>query len=69
MAPYIKAAVRDLKAFREKRGYRPIPLAYVSSEDVPNRKLAAEYFACGDEGEAIELYGLNVYAWCGRSSY
>lgn len=68
-APYIKAAVRDLKAFRDKRGYRPIPLAYVTTDMQAVRKASAEYLACGDESSAIDLFGMNVYSWCGRSNY
>ncbi|RYP03499.1 hypothetical protein DL764_005103 [Monosporascus ibericus] len=69
VAPYFKAAVRDLKAFREQRGYRPIPLAYTATDSVFVRKVTAEYFACGDPSEAIELFGVNVYSWCGQSDY
>ncbi|RYP91525.1 hypothetical protein DL770_002371 [Monosporascus sp. CRB-9-2] len=69
LAPYFKAAVRDLKAFREQRGYRAIPLAYTATDSVFVRKATAEYFACGDPSEAIELFGLNVYSWCGQSDY
>ncbi|RYO79914.1 hypothetical protein DL766_003841 [Monosporascus sp. MC13-8B] len=69
VAPYVKAAVRDLKAFREKRGYRAIPLAYTANDSVFVRKVTAEYFACGDPSEAIELFGVNLYSWCGQSDY
>ncbi|RYP18891.1 hypothetical protein DL765_003679 [Monosporascus sp. GIB2] len=69
VAPYVKAAVRDLKAFRERRGYRAIPLAYTANDSVFVRKVTAEYFACGDPSEAIELFGVNVYSWCGQSDY
>ncbi|RYP72088.1 hypothetical protein DL771_004419 [Monosporascus sp. 5C6A] len=67
--PYAKAAVRDLKAFREQRGYRTIPLAYAAVDSVLLRKVTAEYLACGDPSEAIELFGMNVYSWCGQSDY
>lgn len=29
----------------------------------------ADYFACGDAEDAIEVFGLNTFAWCGNSSY
>lgn len=78
MAPYIKAAVRDMKAFRAQRGYRAIPLAYVAADLISLRRPTAEYLACSSSGEddddelassSIELFGMNVYSWCGQSNY
>ncbi|KAK4034255.1 Glucanosyltransferase-domain-containing protein [Parachaetomium inaequale] len=61
-APSLKAAARDLRAFRTARGYRPIPLAY-SAADVPAlRLLTAQYLTCGDASTAgIDLLGLNIF--------
>lgn len=61
VAPYIKAIVRDLKAFRDARGYRRIPISY-SSTDIANRQLSTkDYLACGSQDDAIEMFGMNVY--------
>lgn len=68
-APFVKAAARDVKAFRNARGYRPIPISYSSNDSGDDRVTAGEYLACGDEDDTIELYGLITYAWCGNSSY
>ncbi len=68
-APYIKAATRDIKIFRDARGYRPIPISYGASDVSSLRLLSAEYFACGDTSEKLDIFGLNVYSWCGNSSY
>jgi 1,3-beta-glucanosyltransferase GAS1 len=67
--PYIKAAARDMKAFRNARGYRKIPVAYSAADIVSIQQSTADYLACGDEVDSIEMYGLNAYSWCGNSSY
>ncbi|KAI4188613.1 MAG: hypothetical protein LQ346_005276 [Caloplaca aetnensis] len=69
-APYVKAAVRDIKAYRDSKNYRKIPIGY-SAADVPGlRPMLQNYLACGeDDAERAEFYSLNVYEWCGVSSY
>ncbi|KAL8913031.1 MAG: hypothetical protein Q9171_002099 [Xanthocarpia ochracea] len=69
-APYVKAAVRDMKAYRDSRNYRKIPIGY-SAADVPGlRPMLQNYLACGDnDAERAEFYSLNVYEWCGDSTY
>ncbi|KAL8896550.1 MAG: hypothetical protein Q9207_007656 [Kuettlingeria erythrocarpa] len=69
-APYVKAAVRDIKAYRDSKNYRKIPIGY-SAADVPGlRPMLQNYLACGeDDAERAEFYSLNVYEWCGDSSY
>ncbi|CAL8581598.1 hypothetical protein XPA_007287 [Xanthoria parietina] len=69
-APYVKAAVRDMKAYRDSKNYRKIPIGY-SAADVPGlRPMLQNYLACGDnDAERAEFYSLNVYEWCGDSSY
>ncbi|KAL9597248.1 MAG: hypothetical protein Q9179_004331 [Wetmoreana sp. 5 TL-2023] len=69
-APFVKAAVRDIKAYRDSKQYRKIPIGY-SAADVPGlRPMLQNYLACGDnDGERADFYSLNVYEWCGDSSY
>ncbi|KAL8989349.1 MAG: hypothetical protein Q9169_008377 [Polycauliona sp. 2 TL-2023] len=69
-APYVKAAIRDMKAYRDSRGYRKIPIGY-SAADVPGlRPMLQNYLSCGDnDAERAEFYSLNVYEWCGDSNY
>ncbi|KPI38321.1 1,3-beta-glucanosyltransferase gas2 [Cyphellophora attinorum] len=69
VAPYVKAAARDMKAFRNARGYRKIPMAYSAADVVVMQQATADYLACGDEADSIDMYGLNAYSWCGNSSY
>jgi len=68
-APFIKAAARDIKAFRIARGYRPIPVSYSAGDVAEYRVLTADYLACGEAEDAIDIYGMNIYSWCGNSSY
>ncbi|KAL8712649.1 MAG: hypothetical protein Q9220_003180 [cf. Caloplaca sp. 1 TL-2023] len=69
-APYVKAAVRDMKAYRDSKNYRKIPIGY-SAADVPGlRPMLQNYLACGDnDAERADFFSLNVYEWCGASSY
>ncbi|KAF2721262.1 glycoside hydrolase family 72 protein [Polychaeton citri CBS 116435] len=69
-APYLKAAARDMKAYRDKQGYREIPIGY-SAADVPAlRPNLQNYLACGDDpSEALDFYALNAYEWCGDNTF
>lgn len=31
--------------------------------------LTADYLSCGEADDAIDIYGMNIYSWCGNSSY
>ena len=66
-APYIKAVVRDVRAYRDARGYRKIPISYTAA-DVPELQLpTVSYLTCGDQDDAIEMFGMNVFSWCGKA--
>jgi 1,3-beta-glucanosyltransferase GAS1 len=69
-APYVKAATRDMKAYRDSKGYRKIPIGYSAADIATIRPMLQNYLACGtDTSDTIEFYGLNAYEWCGESSY
>jgi hypothetical protein len=64
-APYVKAAARDLKAYRAKKGYREIPVGYSAADISELRPMLQDYLACGsNSSESIDMYGLNAYEWC-----
>ncbi|KAG0652490.1 Glucan elongating glucanosyltransferase 3 [Hyphodiscus hymeniophilus] len=65
-APYIKAAARDLKAYRSSKGYREIPVGYSAADISELRPMLQNYLACGtNASESIDMFGLNAYEWCG----
>ncbi|KAI9797951.1 MAG: 1,3-beta-glucanosyltransferase gas1 [Piccolia ochrophora] len=68
-SPFVKAAVRDMKAYIKRRNYRPMGVGYATSDDENIRDGIASYFACGDEEERVDFYGYNIYSWCGDSDY
>lgn len=66
---FVKAAVRDMKAYIAAQNYRTIGVGYATSDDAEIREDIGEYFDCGDSSMAIDFLGYNIYSWCGNSSY
>lgn len=66
---FVKAAVRDTKQYISDKGYRSIPVGYSSNDDEHTRVKMADYFACGDSDEKADFYGINMYEWCGKSTF
>ncbi|EXJ85127.1 hypothetical protein A1O3_05802 [Capronia epimyces CBS 606.96] len=66
---FVKAAVRDTKAYIKKQNYRTIGVGYATNDDADIRVNLADYFDCGDRTDAIDFWGYNIYSWCGDSSY
>ncbi|KAI4199133.1 MAG: hypothetical protein LQ350_004823 [Teloschistes chrysophthalmus] len=74
--PYVKAAVRDIKAYMRQKEYRPIPIGYVN--DVLQGNAAAidsqskdtwEYLNCGGLADRIDFFGANIMTFCKGSTY
>ncbi|KAL8774995.1 MAG: hypothetical protein Q9209_000474 [Squamulea sp. 1 TL-2023] len=65
---FVKAAVRDVKAYILQKKYRPLGVGYATNDDDQRTELA-RYFNCGDPSASIDFWGYNIYSWCGRSSY
>jgi len=69
-APYIKAAARDMKAYRDSKGYRKIPIGYCAADIAELRPMLQNYLACGtNSSETIDIFGLNAYEWCGNADF
>lgn len=69
-APYIKAAVADMKAYRASKNYREVPIGYSAADIAELRPMLQNYLACGDNRDAaIDFYGLNSYEWCGTNTF
>lgn len=66
---FVKAAVRDTKAYIAAKNYRTIGVGYATNDDSTIRVDMADYFNCGDQSAAIDFWGYNIYSWCGQSSF
>ena len=66
---YVKAAVRDIKAYIAQKKYRTIPVGYATNDDADIRVDLASYFNCNSQAEGVDFWGYNIYSWCGDSSY
>ena len=66
---FVKAAVRDMKAYIKTNVNRPIGVGYATNDDAEIRTNLANYFDCGDTENSIDFWGYNIYSWCGDSSY
>lgn len=51
------------------KGGRWMGVGYAANDDAEIRVHMAQYFNCGDEAEAIDYWGYNIYSWCGKSSF
>lgn len=68
-APFVKAAARDMRAYIKSKGYRAIPVGYAGADVADLQIQLAEYLACGAATDGIDFYGINIYRWCGTSTY
>ncbi|KAI5276899.1 hypothetical protein E4T47_00020 [Aureobasidium subglaciale] len=67
---FVKAAVRDTKAYIASKGYRQLGVGYATSDDSDIRVNMADYFDCSsDTALNIDFWGYNVYSWCDPSTY
>lgn len=59
-----------MKAYAIAREYRTIPIGYFTNKDDAWYQQLGEYLVCGgDEGDAVDFYGVNAFQWCGDSSF
>ncbi|KAI0536170.1 family 72 glycoside hydrolase [Xylaria digitata] len=69
---YVKAATRDTKKYiadKMAKGGRWMGVGYAANDDAEIRVNMAQYFNCGNQDEAIDFWGYNIYSWCGKSSF
>lgn len=65
---FVKAAVRDMKSYILDKGWS-FPVGYSSNDDEDIRVAIADYFSCGDLDERADFFGINMYEWCGDSTF
>lgn len=66
---FVKAAVRDMKAYINSTADRWMGVGYAANDDAAIRDNMAHYFNCGDQDNAIDFWGYNIYEWCGQSTF
>ncbi|CCM06656.1 uncharacterized protein FIBRA_08940 [Fibroporia radiculosa] len=68
-APYIKAAVRDIKTYLSAHNYSQL-VGYTGTDSPNSRVTLPYYLACDeDESDIFDYWGINVYEFCGNSSF
>ncbi|KAF5375191.1 hypothetical protein D9758_000023 [Tetrapyrgos nigripes] len=74
VAPYVKAAARDIKAYLNSKSSSAL-VGYAAIDGKPNwRDPLANFLSCDPSGQndgatAIDIYGLNNYEWCGDDTF
>ncbi|OTA98323.1 carbohydrate-binding module family 43 protein [Hypoxylon sp. CI-4A] len=69
---FVKAATRDVKKYITDKiadGGRWMGVGYAANDDSEIRSNMAQYFNCGEQSNAIDFWGYNIYSWCGKSSF
>ncbi len=66
---YVKAAVRDVKAYIKANVERWMGVGYAANDDSDIRDNMAHYFNCGSQDSAIDFWGYNIYEWCGANTF
>lgn len=66
---FVKAAVRDTKAYIKSKGYHSMGVGYAADDDASVRANVANYFNCAQPSDTIDFWGYNIYEWCGDSNY
>lgn len=68
-APFVKAAVRDMREYINTKGYRALGVGYAMNHDPSIFNPASRFFDCGSQADVVDFLGLNIYSWCGDSTY
>jgi hypothetical protein len=64
---FVKAAVRDSKAYVKEKGYDK-GVGYAAADASTIRDQLADYMNCDTADDSVDFFGDNVYEWCGDSA-
>lgn len=59
-APYIKASIRDIKAYIAAQGYST-PVGYAATDNPDFNNALRQYLDCQSLNTSVDFYGLNTY--------
>ncbi|KAI5123704.1 hypothetical protein M0805_000300 [Coniferiporia weirii] len=69
IAPFIKAAARDVKAYLRSKGSN-ILVGYAAIDgDRSWLDPLANFLSCDSDADSLDLFGLNNYEWCGDDNF
>lgn len=61
--PFYKAAVTDLKRYRDSRGFRDIPIGYEHESAILLLDIV-QYLTCGNEPVTVDFLSIATWFWC-----
>ncbi|KAH6678554.1 Glucanosyltransferase-domain-containing protein [Halenospora varia] len=64
--PFLKAAMRDMRAYMVVNGYRPIPLGISAPNYSFNSDIAENFLSCGSISESVDFWAVRL-DWCDNS--
>ncbi|KAG9105878.1 1,3-beta-glucanosyltransferase gas1 [Ceratobasidium sp. 392] len=67
-APFIKAAVRDIKSYLKSKGSSAL-VGYSTVDASLIRDNVVQYLTCDKAETSVDIIGLNTYRWCGTDDY
>lgn len=59
-----------MKAYRDSKGYRNIPVGYSAADIAELRPMLQDFLTCGgNASDSVDFFALNSYEWCGDVDY
>lgn len=59
-----------MKAYRNSKGYRNIPVGYSAADIAELRPMLQDFLTCGgNASDSVDFFALNSYEWCGEVDF